>query len=477
MVTVKQCMNLPALHAGIVAAGSLGMGRCVHGTHVVDEADVQSWISPDVIVMTTGHNFPHHAEEWGQLIETLADGGVAALMLATGRYFPKIPEAAAASAEERNLPLIELPWELPFVSVSQAIYELLLNDHTRAWERLASMQIELAEAATKAGTLDEMVYGFSRLLHFPVHIVKYNSPQAEGELRFPILRESVSPWTISLSGRSRSPESHLLGLQMAALCGVFLLQEHVSQQARWEMQTAWLNRLLDGDGLDDPIWTARAESWGFSLQQPVSLLVVSPGQALDYPKVPGGLSESEQSRLLIRQCLSRQRPLMADGGSHFVILMPTCSESSLRTDLSPYFRTRTQSQAALTEAVSLRNVAPAFRAALAVLPLAPPQTVTSVSHLLFPKIVASIHETLMRPYLAATWGRVSDAELRKTLSALVDTGGNHREAAVLLGVHRNTIRNRIQAIEAILGQSLTPAVLAQLQVSLWWDRSHKGNNP
>ncbi len=55
--------------------------------------------------------------------------------------------------------------------------------------------------------------------------------------------------------------------------------------------------------------------------------------------------------------------------------------------------------------------------------------------------------------------------VRETLWALVDSGFNREAAAAALGIHRNTIRARIQRAQALLGRSLDePAIRRDLAV-------------
>ncbi|MCD0167284.1 helix-turn-helix domain-containing protein, partial [Deinococcus sp. 12RED42] len=55
-------------------------------------------------------------------------------------------------------------------------------------------------------------------------------------------------------------------------------------------------------------------------------------------------------------------------------------------------------------------------------------------------------------------------ELRRTAEALCDTGFSQVETASRLGIHANTLRYRMERIEALTGRSLA---LPETR-SLWW---------
>jgi DNA-binding PucR family transcriptional regulator len=78
-------------------------------------------------------------------------------------------------------------------------------------------------------------------------------------------------------------------------------------------------------------------------------------------------------------------------------------------------------------------------------------------------------EQRARDFVAEELGQLASgdpqsARLRETLLAWLATG-SHVSAAAMLGVHENTVRNRIRAAEDILGASLLPR-RTELQVAL-----------
>ncbi|HYZ81725.1 MAG TPA: helix-turn-helix domain-containing protein, partial [Solirubrobacteraceae bacterium] len=78
-------------------------------------------------------------------------------------------------------------------------------------------------------------------------------------------------------------------------------------------------------------------------------------------------------------------------------------------------------------------------------------------------------EARARSFVDAELGRLADdgdgsARLRETLLTWLDVG-SHVSAAAILGVHENTVRNRIRAAEELLGAPL-PGRRTELQVAL-----------
>ncbi|MDP9365697.1 MAG: helix-turn-helix domain-containing protein, partial [Chloroflexota bacterium] len=76
-----------------------------------------------------------------------------------------------------------------------------------------------------------------------------------------------------------------------------------------------------------------------------------------------------------------------------------------------------------------------------------------------------LHEETLGPLLA--YDRQNNAELIRTLDALFAARGSPKEAAALLGVHRNTVLYRLDRVREITGYDLDDANLRlRLQLAL-----------
>ena len=75
--------------------------------------------------------------------------------------------------------------------------------------------------------------------------------------------------------------------------------------------------------------------------------------------------------------------------------------------------------------------------------------------------LAAVYAGTLGPVLGGPKGRI----LRETLWALVDAGFNKESAAAAVGIHRNTMRTRLERVESLLGRPLTdPTVRRDLAV-------------
>jgi PucR family transcriptional regulator, purine catabolism regulatory protein len=125
-LTVRRSLRVPPLAEATVVGGWSGLDeRRVRWVAVI-EWPVEDFVARDELVLTTGIGCDE--ERFTQLATEVADAGAAALCMAVGAGapHPAAPAGARAIADERGMPLIEIPWEVRFADVLRAITDRLL---------------------------------------------------------------------------------------------------------------------------------------------------------------------------------------------------------------------------------------------------------------------------------------------------------------------------------------------------------------
>src|SRR3954469_18723224 len=97
-----------------VVAGEAGLDRAVRWVHISELEDPTPWLSGGELLLTTGLQLGGGADQHAY-VEPLADHQLAGIGLGTGFSHDTVPEALAATADERGLPLFEVPYEMPFI--------------------------------------------------------------------------------------------------------------------------------------------------------------------------------------------------------------------------------------------------------------------------------------------------------------------------------------------------------------------------
>jgi PucR family transcriptional regulator, purine catabolism regulatory protein len=117
--------------------------RWVHSTELLDPTP---WLRGGELLLTTGVQL-EGAKAQRELIERLADHRIAGLGFGTGFRYKRLPAALVTAARKRSFPLFEVPYELPFIAITERAFAELVNERYELLQRTMAGDV-LAEALT-----------------------------------------------------------------------------------------------------------------------------------------------------------------------------------------------------------------------------------------------------------------------------------------------------------------------------------------
>jgi purine catabolism regulator len=106
----------------------------VRWVHSSELADPTPWLKGGEMLLTTGLQLegPKVQREY---LSRLADHEIAALGFGTGFRHRKLPAALVKAAQERGFPLFEVPYELPFIAITERAFARLLDERYELLQR------------------------------------------------------------------------------------------------------------------------------------------------------------------------------------------------------------------------------------------------------------------------------------------------------------------------------------------------------
>jgi PucR family transcriptional regulator, purine catabolism regulatory protein len=137
-----------------LATGQEGASRSVRWVHSTELLDPTPWLRGGELLLTTGLQLKG-AKVQRELVELLADHEIAGLGFGTGFVHKRIPAAMLGAARKRGFPLFEVPYELPFIAVTERVFAQLLNERYELLQRNMAGDV-LAEALTGRLYPDEL---------------------------------------------------------------------------------------------------------------------------------------------------------------------------------------------------------------------------------------------------------------------------------------------------------------------------------
>jgi purine catabolism regulator len=105
--------------------------RFVHSTEL---ADPTPWLKGGELLLTTGLQLEGPRSQ-RELIDRLADHEIAGLGFGTGFAHRRIPAALVTAARKRDFPLFEVPYELPFIAITERAFAHLLDERYEMLQR------------------------------------------------------------------------------------------------------------------------------------------------------------------------------------------------------------------------------------------------------------------------------------------------------------------------------------------------------
>ena len=127
-LTLADVLALPGLESMRLRAGEGGLDNTVRWPYVAENSGIAEWVLGGELVFVTGINHPRDEANLLQMLEEACQRHVAGLVILTGpTYIQAIPQRLLDAAEAAGMPLIEQPYSLKMVLVTQAIGSALIQ--------------------------------------------------------------------------------------------------------------------------------------------------------------------------------------------------------------------------------------------------------------------------------------------------------------------------------------------------------------
>ena len=96
--------------------------REITGAHVIEMADGVNWAGRGELVFTSGVGFHEVDHEMKVLIQTVAQNYAAGIVVEIGPYIKDVTQEWIDYAQELNIPLMILPYDIPITNIISEIY-------------------------------------------------------------------------------------------------------------------------------------------------------------------------------------------------------------------------------------------------------------------------------------------------------------------------------------------------------------------
>jgi purine catabolism regulator len=471
MLTVRDIASIPRLGLR-VAAGGDGLGNEITWLHVSELEDPTQFLEGGEFVLTTGLGVGELASSQRAYVRRLAEHGIVGLGFGVGFGFSDVPPALVEEANRLGFPVLSVPYEVPFVAITKSALSQLAGEQLERLTRALEVNERLAEAVLEGRGLTALLAIVCGHLGCSLAVVDETGR---------VVAERHSGRRLSFEGALDLPVSaaggELARLKAAREGGPFgeydrLVLHHGQTALAFELSrrravSAAELRLagdlledLEGDRLDDREAERRMTAFGLDPTKRYAVLLAAPATSDD--SGPTG----EELRRLVADILERSAVAYL---------------STARRDRADFIAEAATEDDALALAATIADGTPGTRVgvgrpasgralgrslveARAALDSVGAR-VASYRELGSVELLLSLPDAALEAYVDRVLGEAGRSPtLIDSLAALLDSGCRWSEAADRLGVHRHTLRYRMDRFREQTGRH--PDDAAQ-RMELW----------
>jgi PucR family transcriptional regulator, purine catabolism regulatory protein len=152
-----------------VLAGKGGLERAVQGISSQDAPTGAQWARGKELLLSTGYFFKDNIEYFKEVIIKSNEKNSSGIGIKVGRYLEEIPEEIIELCNNLNFPLIDLPKNMAWVEIANAINEIVLDRHIK---KLTNF-IQVYGIKNHDRKIKEIIEGLSSQIGKPVEVYDF----------------------------------------------------------------------------------------------------------------------------------------------------------------------------------------------------------------------------------------------------------------------------------------------------------------
>jgi purine catabolism regulator len=454
VLTVQDIADLPELELA-VAAGSGGLSNEVSWLHVSELTDPTQFLEGGEFLLTTGLGVGEMATTQRAYIRRLAKHAIAGLGLGLGFGFAEVPAPIVEEANKLGFPVLSVPYEVPFVAITKAAVTHLASEQLEQLTRALGVHERLADAVLEGRGLQALLAILCNHLDCSLALVdEYGRVVAERHaskrlpldeaLELPVVAGGQPATLKATRGDTEFGEYDLLVLHHGQTALAFELSRRRAVSAAELRLAGDLLEDLEDNRLDEREAARRMAAFGLEADRDYAALLAVPRNGLSSERLREEVAEQlerESVQYLSTARRDRAAFLVGAGGEREVLAL-----ARRVAQAEPLARVAVGRPA---RGSALGRSLVEARAALD----AANGDVASYRDLGALELLLSLPDAALEAFVDRVLGPAAEnTALVGSLTALLDAGCRWSEAAEQLGVHRHTLRYRMDRLREQTGR-------------------------
>ncbi len=490
-VSVADVLALPSLASARVVAGRGGLERVVSAVNVMEVPDILDWVQPDELLLTTAYPLRGDPVALDALVPRLAEHGLAAIAIKPARYIDSIPAGMLDAADRLDFPLIELSGDAGFNDIIREVLTVILDSQAARLERSAAIHDRFTEIVLSGGGIRQIAEALAEFVDRPVTIM-----DGQGVVAWQTADDAPDPTpnglaivqpiqvggerygTILVAGDGGPLSSDRLeSIEYAAtVAALRQVQARAVSEADRRFQAVCLEELVTGHVTDRGVLMERATAFDWDLATPRAVILAESEAEAKPGRPVASLAGTGEEGALRGRLADAARVALGPTAivwerSHEIgVLVPGGDTSELRVAAAALVAEATRRMPGVVVGVGIGRTAEdpldlgtSYAEARRALTIGRwghgPGRVSVFEDLGLDRLLVNVPDAEVRAYCEAVLGRLEayDTARRTNLVTTLETFLASRNAALAarqLFLHYNTLKNRLERIEEIIGPYL-----------------------
>ncbi|PLS14655.1 PucR family transcriptional regulator [Bacillus sp. M6-12] len=488
-ITLRELLRLPVLKDAKVISGEKGLDRAVRFIDIMEVPDVKDWLREGELLLTTAYSMRHDLSQLPELVELLAKAGAAALAIKPERFLQDMPVEMLRMSNEYNLPIIEIPSGIPYMDITHAVMEQIIDKQASLLRRSDEVYKTLTKLVLENRGIQAVADTVAGLLKSQIRVIDktgaaiVSSPPAV----VPDVSVDKRYWDITVDkqfvGKLIIEKEHLDELELICVeharlvFSLELMRRKTALDTEIKLRGDFIEELLTGLPLSKEEVVNKGRQLGLTSDCVWQIAIVEADQLhieenSAYMINLGELIEEESKKRKVKSLFHKQ-------GNRIVLMLASINQEVVTEEHDFRFKEKERWPKLLNPLISnwkgfrigyggecllwtaQRSYIEAKKAIRLGIRLDKNKKIFSFEEIeMFQLLVDSSDHTIMDAFVQKKIGKLCEydtdhgTELVTSLYYYLATGGSLLDTAKQLYIHRNSVKYRIDRIKAIAGIDL-----------------------
>jgi purine catabolism regulator len=238
-----------------VLAGEAGLDLPVRWVHISELLDPTPWLSGGELLLSTGLQLDSE-ERQREFVGRIAEHQLAGLGFGTGFQHASVPPALLEAAAEREFPVFEVPYEVPFIAITEAAFTQLVNEQYAVLRRAITAHERLERIVLSERGLEALAGAIATLVGGSVVVFDgRGEPLVQRAFRRSLDADALAALQAEVRERARRRDARTflpsVGVDGSRGLAVPVASDGTTPEGSARMPEAWLVVLKDSGPLSD----------------------------------------------------------------------------------------------------------------------------------------------------------------------------------------------------------------------------------